>query len=354
MAPTKEYQRLPGRSGFLIWGSRLYMARDHLLRISSNGWTENYRRFYFSDVQLIMVNPTNGQGFWIALHFVFCALFALCILGTDNTSLRIMWGAIALFFAVKMLLNFIGGPMCTTQIRTRIGVERLPSLKRMRNLRKVLATLRPLIDAAQGGLAAEDVPQRVAELQAHQAARQSYQASYQYAPAASAFAPSTVPEKRYNSYRGAAHGWNFGVFLLLAAAWALNVLSPGIPAATFVVVTTLAATGLTITALAKQGRSILEGPVRTVTWFGLGHVIISFVCGFVMMVAATVDDPAISNDQHAVMIAASKMHGPVVDGFYFFMAAYAAAVGIAGVITFMGARRNMEAALQAEASVSQP
>ena len=86
----KEYQRLPGQSSFFIVGvrSKLYLAKDHLLRVNSNGWTENYRRFYFTDIQAIVVNLTDGRrlsGF--VVHFILCALCVVWLLTARGRNL---------------------------------------------------------------------------------------------------------------------------------------------------------------------------------------------------------------------------------------------------------------------------
>ena len=63
----KEYQRLPGR-GTQVDGDRwlavsrslctVWMARDHLLLVSRTGYTETYKRFYFRDIQAVIIRKT--------------------------------------------------------------------------------------------------------------------------------------------------------------------------------------------------------------------------------------------------------------------------------------------------------
>jgi hypothetical protein len=69
----KEYQRLPGR-GSLVEGNRwlavtrslctVWMARDHLLLISRTGYTETYKRFYFRDIQAVIIRKTATAFVW--------------------------------------------------------------------------------------------------------------------------------------------------------------------------------------------------------------------------------------------------------------------------------------------------
>ena len=56
-----------------------------------------------------------------------------------------------------------------------------------------------------------------------------------------------------------------------------------------------------------------------VTWFGLVHVIVSLVGGYIMMVSTVIDNPRLSNDQNAIFIAMTERtqsHGWT--GFYYF------------------------------------
>jgi len=343
---TNPYQRLPGGSGFFVVGatSRLYLADDHLLRVNSSGWSEKYRRFYFNDIQALNISLNTGQKFWVAIHITICALFLLWLLAIDSTGWRIFVGCCALFFAVKAVIHLARGPMCMTQIRTRIGAEPLPSLKRWKKASQVLELLRPRIQAAQGALNPADVPQRLADAGSRAVFRQSVPVT----PFARAAA---VPTPQENNYRGGLHAWTFSVFLVDAAVQALRVFSPGVLAALLVTCATLAAAGLTVVALVKQARSSLSVSLRIVTWLALGLVVISFVSGYALMIATIVDNPKISNDQGALFIAMSQMHTPWVNGLCAFMAAYALLVALAGFIALLGSRASANAA--AEAS-SQP
>jgi hypothetical protein len=69
-------------------------------------------------------------------------------------------GLIALL-VMFLLINFFLGATCKCYLRTAVQIEELPSLRRLRKTRKIMAQIRPLIAAAQGG---ELSPQTIAEL----------------------------------------------------------------------------------------------------------------------------------------------------------------------------------------------
>ncbi len=173
-AKPREYRRLPGRGikreGFFSGAfnarrSRLWLGQDHLLCIESQWYTENYRRFYFRDIQAVIIRKTIS-GKIINLVLGLLALLAL-LPAFGNTggwqTFWIIWGGVFSFF---LLLNTFAGPTCVCHMRTAVQTEELPSLRRLRRARKVLARVRPLIAEAQGQLSPEEIPVRMAQLAA--------------------------------------------------------------------------------------------------------------------------------------------------------------------------------------------
>jgi hypothetical protein len=65
--PT-DYQKIPGkvprRRGFSAVASRcrLHLAEDHILSVDNHGFTEDYRRFYFSDILAPSSFERHGTG----------------------------------------------------------------------------------------------------------------------------------------------------------------------------------------------------------------------------------------------------------------------------------------------------
>src|SRR5260370_609573 len=59
------------------WDTRRWQGRDHLLMVASSGFTESYQRFFFRDVQAVVVRRTSAG---IAWNGVFGGLALLCAL----------------------------------------------------------------------------------------------------------------------------------------------------------------------------------------------------------------------------------------------------------------------------------
>jgi hypothetical protein len=164
--PETEYQRLTRlrrRGGNFFqragWFSNLWLGRDHLLSIDSNLMSEQYKRFYFRDIQAFTIVKTRRKEAWnftLVMLLVFFGSFFI-----NGSVVSGVWAAIA---GLGLVLNNILGTTCTVYLRTAVQVEELSSLCRLRRARKVLARIRPLIEAAQGQLAPAEASDRVREL----------------------------------------------------------------------------------------------------------------------------------------------------------------------------------------------
>jgi len=160
----REYTRLTRghlRTGFAVAVTSrcsLWLGHDHLLFIDSNGYTENYKRFYFRDIQAFTLGISKRRLVW---NLVLGILTAICLMvwladifsisPTKSVGGIITGVLLTLLFAVPLLFNNLLGPTCSCQIKTAVQSEELPSLNRLRRARRVLARLRPFIIEAQGG-----------------------------------------------------------------------------------------------------------------------------------------------------------------------------------------------------------
>ena len=160
----KEYRRLTrprSRTAFgIVSTSRasLWLGKDHLLCIDTNGYTENYKRFYFRDIQAVIIRKTIVWHVWSAVLALFAGLFALIAILGGDVVMGWVFGSIAGLFVLALLINILRGPTCSFHMRTAVQVESFPSVHRLRGARHALEQLRPLIAAAQGQLPPEDIP----------------------------------------------------------------------------------------------------------------------------------------------------------------------------------------------------
>ena len=155
------YKKVPGRGTNFVERITLYLAADHLLYISGTGFTESYRRFYYRDIHAVTVRKSiTGPlltALWGSLVF-FCLLGAL---SADSAEGWVGLGIPAGFFFVLLLINVFRGPTCVCEIHTAVQTRRLYSVNRLRRAERFLALLRPLVLAAQGQIAPDELRQRI-------------------------------------------------------------------------------------------------------------------------------------------------------------------------------------------------
>lgn len=154
-----RYQRLPGAGSSVFQRIHLWLGPDHLLYVASMPVGERYKRFYFADIQSFTLRRTAK---WLWMAFVWVLLVALLVLPVmmaEEEAVRWTFGVLAACFLVLLIVHLAFGPSCIVSIRTAVQTERLPSLSRVRTARRVLARLRPLIEAAQAPKAVEPAAQ---------------------------------------------------------------------------------------------------------------------------------------------------------------------------------------------------
>jgi hypothetical protein len=182
---SKPYRRLPGTGyRYLIPGwtivllffvigifalffrgrrVQLWQGEEHLLFVEWDGSREYYKRFPYRDIQAFIVQRTNEGRIISAILAAVVLIFGALALAAGDPGGRIALLVVAGFFGLLLLGHALSGPTCKGFIRTAVQLEELPSLTRLRRFRKVLERLRPLIEAAQGQLASEEIQARMQE-----------------------------------------------------------------------------------------------------------------------------------------------------------------------------------------------
>ena len=156
------YHRLPGTGSGVSEHVKLYLAADHLLQVSSSGYTETYRRFYFRDIQAITLRESMHGKVWNGVWGFLACLPAIAAIQMTGPATVVWWGITGIFLLL-LAINMARGPTCVCQVRTAVQTRPLPSLNRVRRANKVIAQLRPLIEAAQGTLPPEEFAHRIDE-----------------------------------------------------------------------------------------------------------------------------------------------------------------------------------------------
>jgi hypothetical protein len=162
----KEYKRLPGR-GMRVEGNRvfaisrsvcsLWLGADHLLLVDRIGYTETYKRFYFRDIQAVIIRKTKKAVVGNYVMTILALLFALWALAVDNLPGRVTLWIICGLFVFFTLLNLWRGATCVTHIKTAVQTEQLPPWSRLSTAQKGMKRIRPNLLQAQGEVTGEEL-----------------------------------------------------------------------------------------------------------------------------------------------------------------------------------------------------
>jgi hypothetical protein len=141
------YKRLSRRSS-LFYRYSLWAGPDHLLYISGTTFSENYKRFYFQDIQSIIILKTAAWKVWNWLLGSLGVLFVLMAVSAEGAG--VLPATIAAGFMIVMVfINYLLGPTCACYIQTAVQKERLRSLSRIQKAQQIMDSLKPQIHNAQ-------------------------------------------------------------------------------------------------------------------------------------------------------------------------------------------------------------
>jgi hypothetical protein len=167
---ARRYEKLPGRTSHIVGVSRLWAHPEHLLATTNYFGIESYQRFFFRDIQALIIQRTKVR-LWYNLGFGIvgglCALLAggLWYGGTQFPAgkaafdvFAVMCGIGAAVFLLGVIVNTLRGATCVLVAQMTTGPQTLPGTSRLRQARRILALLAPRIRDAQGGALVSQVP----------------------------------------------------------------------------------------------------------------------------------------------------------------------------------------------------
>jgi hypothetical protein len=148
MTPAQAtYRRLPGARRRLLRKATLWLSSDHILAVDSRRFTEEYKRYYFKDIQAIIVTQmSTATSRTIDLAFlIVLAVLVLIAWRLESRGTFVVTGLVLLGYLIHKLL----GPMCSCHLITAVSSDKLPSLTRVRSAAKALRMIQPLVEQSQ-------------------------------------------------------------------------------------------------------------------------------------------------------------------------------------------------------------
>jgi len=316
------YRRLPGKKkGFLIGQHTLWQGPDHLLQIYSRLGVEDYKRFYFSDIQAIITRKT---GVGIVLNLVLGAATVLfCLLAvTSGGGWSIFNAIIAGVMLILWIINFFRGPTCETHLLTAVQTEKLHSLHRLKITQPVMNQLRSMIEKQQGRINPETYDQRADHAPAVQKQRTSAGSNRQ------------VP-KAQKAEKGKVHFALFVLLLLDGLYIAFSFLYTHVALSLLNTAVSMLMGICVIVALVKQHDSNLKQSLRAMTWAALGYVCFSFVTSYIVSLTLTFKHPEIWQNQwelFKLLSSISPSESPLLTAVNLIALSGAVFIGIPGLL----------------------
>ena len=126
----------------------LWSGGDHLLHIATGIFIEDYKRFYYRDIQAFIIHKTNSWLVWNLVLTFLAALSALLTYALDDIQ-RLGPGIVTILLVMIAFTSFIRGPGCVCYIQTAVQKQKLRSISRIRKAQKILDTLKPVILESQ-------------------------------------------------------------------------------------------------------------------------------------------------------------------------------------------------------------
>ena len=163
-AATRQFVKLPGRTSYFVGVAKLWAHKDYLLAVTTYFGVETYRRYFFRDIQALMIRRTKAR-FWWNLAFGVCAAL-LGLVGLlfwllsrqigNNPAMTTGWTVFASIvsgiggiFLIALIWNSLRGPTCVLVAQMATGPQPLPGVTRVGPARKILERVTPQILEAQ-------------------------------------------------------------------------------------------------------------------------------------------------------------------------------------------------------------
>jgi hypothetical protein len=324
----KRYRKLAKTGGLFAYYS-LWQGADHLIAAEATMASEDYRRFYFRDIQAITIQKTG-------MHHVYSFLFGFpCVLaltvGTLGNTTPLPWLSCSAIAGLMLAANLLRGPTCVCHVRTAVQSVRVRALVRMRRLNRVLNHVTPLIAESQKNL--PTVPARPAAAVKTPPATPA-------GPDLQATPALPVSTKRPVSER--LHRILFGGLviqaLLTGGSFFINNLIYGLFESLFL-------TGVMITtvmALARQADSGINATAKRITWAALVLVCVEVAAGYGASIWAFATHPELVRNEwklfkHLIMLA--PQDHPALMGFSLAVMVAALVLGLGGLVSLRQQRQ---------------
>ncbi|MDM8553245.1 hypothetical protein QUF75_00735 [Desulfococcaceae bacterium HSG7] len=316
MKTPKKYIRLPGKHKDLVGNYfHLWRAKDHLLSVSYRFGDEYYKRFYYKDIQTIIIRKTAFGKVQDGIMGGMTVLFGVMAFFTGDVG-ALIFGILASATTLLLFINIIfHGPTCECYIQTAVQKEKLKSLKFLKRAVKVTDIIKKLIEQAQGVISAQEL-------------------NTAFKAAASKETTVNIDETSSLPLHSNIHLALFILLVLLGLCVAYSFFHQTLVASFVELLLGLGASVVMVMALVRQYQIRITRNVRVITWVTLGYICGYLACGYALFIFLLIKNPTLANNQWELfktMAALSPLSHPLLTGIGIFTISGALICGISGL-----------------------
>ena len=342
-----RYRKLArNKRGIGKWNS-LWLGEDHLLAVESTGYSEEYTRYYLKDIQAVVSRRTMAGKVWNALFGILAVLSLGAVLGGNLKGVppvTVGAGICAGLFLVFLLWNVFRGPTCRCHLLTPVGKEELRPLDRVKDVKRALDRISPLIGPLQGEISREEITELVGM------AKGAPPAAFPVAQPA-AFAAQEAKNSALQ-YRGGVHRAAFLVLLADSVLSALQLLHNSKALVSLSTFVSLAFLILGIVALVKQKDYLVTPLAKLMTWLGVATLVTGSIVSYFFLIVFNIEKLQVNkdhvltqNDLLDLYAAIQPAEHPSFGYFITFYAAVTAGIAVIGLIALGAGRRRAAGSL---------
>ncbi len=155
-----SFRKLPGRAVGIDGIVRLWLADDYILASHSTFGVERYRRYFFRDIEAVIIRNTNVRFGWNLAFGILGVIFAGAAGLFRFTSVFessedfaqagfIVFAVLAGICVAFALINTLLGPSCRVYFQTPAGLQDLRAPRRMPKALRMLDLVEAVIAEAQ-------------------------------------------------------------------------------------------------------------------------------------------------------------------------------------------------------------
>jgi hypothetical protein len=151
-----RYRRV--RAGGRSWLGRssYWLGSDHLLLVLVEHYSESYRRYFYREIQAVVVRRTKAWEWLMGLGVLGLLLTGAPALflgsgpgAADPGRVVLAWvfGGVAMLVLAAVLAHGFHGPTCEVTICTAVQRRSLPGIRRLRQAKRFVTEVRDAIEA---------------------------------------------------------------------------------------------------------------------------------------------------------------------------------------------------------------